>query len=285
MLFRSIASDLLTVFDKSFQEIEEIDKKLTICSEQWFLNAIFIYGYTIFESTLFKTYEIILKAFPEKIKFCDNNEYHKILSQKSLLTPLIETASSIFSKSFAYGELSTVLKAYNDTLEIGLNIKDSDFIEPMTKYKNMRNLLVHQGSYTEKINIKLLIEGLNNIKIFLEDIRDKIKCKYKEYTQLNLIRNSWKYIFQNCLPIDQIAVIKNDHIEYIDKERLDKHIGSLSSSEKFLAVLFFTNYNIDILNNTNIFYDLTMICSLDENSKNKIGYIVELFHSYPYLLH
>lgn len=282
-----IVSDVITIFDKSINELTTIKQSLSsepgMCT--WNLKSTYTYIYSIFETTLYQTYYRILIAFPESIKNHKIDNIGDIISSYSFMTPLVEVVASSFARNFAYGKIKDIFKDYNDVVKIGLNIKDCKFLDELEKYKCERNLLVHQGTCPDKLDYIKVVERIDFIIEILEIIKKKFRLKYNEYTKINLIKKSWFYVFGDKVPFESCFILNKDGELYsVNSEYIDRRTRSLSHSEKVLIVLFMTNYSSWVLDNAMRIKDLCTFASLSQITKNKIGFILELFHRYPTLL-
>ena len=62
------------------------------------------------------------------------------------------------------------MKNYNRIVQIGLNTNNASIIIELEKYKNERNLLVHQGTVLEELNLDKIFEKIKLIRTTLEEI-------------------------------------------------------------------------------------------------------------------
>lgn len=282
-----IITDVLNIFEDSHQELESLKQNISneYVQESWFLKSIYTHIYTIFETTLYQTYYKVLTAFPDTIKNQEIKDIGNLLSSYSLITPLVEIAAKAFARNFAYGNIEDILKQYNDIVKIGFNIKSCDLIEELKLYKDERNLLVHCGILKTKINTEKILERIELIESVIETIKLKFKSKYNMYTKEYLIKMSWTYIFGETLPFEHCFYLGRNKCSYIiNKTYIDAISKTLSSSEKMLLTLFLSNYNSMVLKGAIEIQDLCMFANLAQSTKNKIGYILELFQAYPLLL-
>lgn len=281
-----IISDIQKIFDNTFKELESIEQglKSMTCISSWILKSTYVHIYSIFEATLYQTYYEILLAFPDTIKDVKIDNIGEIATTYSLMNPLVEMAASSFARGFAYGDITEILKNYNNIVQIGLNANNNQIIIELEKYKKERNILVHQGTIKE-LNIDKIFEKIKLIRNTIEEINKKFKSRYHRYTKLDLVKKSWSYVFEHALPFDSCFILNEDGNSYrVNIDFIDKRTGTLSSSEKMLIVLFLTNYNSGVLDYSIKIKDLCAFASLTQHTKNKIGFILELFHKYPALL-
>lgn len=282
-----ILSDVQKIFDNTYEELESIkqDLKSIVCISSWISKSTYVHIYSIFEATLYQTYYKILSAFPDTIKNIKIDNIGEIVSTYSLMNPLVEIVASEFARGFAYGDIKSVLKNYNNIVQIGLNTIDDQIITELEKYRNERNFLVHQGVILNNLNQDIISEKIKLIESMLKEINKKFESKYRKYTKQYLIKSSWNFVFEHALPFDSCFLLNNDGNSYrVNTEFIDKRTGTLSSSEKMLIVLFLTNYNSGVLDKSVRIKDLCTFASLTQHSKNKIGFILELFQKYPSLL-
>ena len=282
-----IITDVQKIFDNTYKELESIEQdfKSMTCISPWILKSTYVYIYSIFEATLYRTYYEILLAFPDAIKDIKIDNIGEVVSTYSLMNPLIEMATSSFAKGFAYGDIKEILKNYNRIVQIGLNTNNASIIIELEKYKNERNLLVHQGTVLEELNLDKIFEKIKLIRTTLEEIKKKFESRYSKYTKLNLIKKSWSYVFEHALPFNSCFILNEDGNSYrVNADFINESTGSLSSSEKMLIVLFLTNYSSWVLDYNMKIRDLCTFASLTQYTKNKIGFILELFQKYPTLL-
>ena len=107
-----IITDVQKIFDNTYKELESIEQdfKSMTCISPWILKSTYVYIYSIFEATLYRTYYEILLAFPDAIKDIKIDNIGEVVSTYSLMNPLIEMAASSFAKGFAYGDIKEILK-------------------------------------------------------------------------------------------------------------------------------------------------------------------------------
>lgn len=282
-----IISDIQKIFNSTVEDLETIEqdlKSMTYISS-WILKSTYVHIYSIFEATLYQTYYKILLAFPDTIKNIKIDNIGDMVSSHSLMTPLVEMVASTFARGFAYGGINDILNNYNKIVQIGLNTIDDQIKTELEKYKNERNLLVHQGMLLNNLNKDVISKRIKLIKNTLKEINKKFESKYCKYTKQDLIKNSWSYVFEHALPFDSCFILNEDGNSYrVNTDFIDKRVGTLSSSEKMLIVLFLANYNSGVLDYSMRIKDLCMFANLTQHTKNKIGFILELFHKYPALL-
>jgi hypothetical protein len=282
-----IYSDIEKIWENSYSELGAIKEKICHDENTWCLNALYVYCYAIFESTLYKSFERILKAFPDRIKLKEKNEDIKAqLSESALTYGVVDTAAVAFAKSFAYGELIEVLDAYNNVLQIGLNkskVRDEQWYTDLDNYKLKRNAVIHTGSDKFEITKDTLLKCIEIVQFALKSILEKIECVYKKYTRRQLIKDTWDYVLGNRLPYAQYVVEIKDDSFYIKGDELNSHAGSLASSEKTLLFLLLLNYSSGIITDSKFYKDMKPFGSLSSENLNKIGYMLELFKCYPLL--
>lgn len=284
-----IISEIDIIFGNAIEELESIKQYLTTTTNehQWMLQSLYVHIYSIFESTLYKSLYKILLAFPNNIKDIKkeyiNDSIRDYLTSYSLMTPLVEVIVSSFTRDFAYEKIENTLKRYNDIVQIWWNIKKCPHIHELKEYKLERNNIVHQGTIPNNLNHTKIIEKINLIHSILNEIKDKFDSKYNQYTKQHLIEKSWYYVFGNAIPFNCCFTLNNNSY-VINAEFIKNRTKTLSSSEKMLFLLFLTNYNSAVLENRIKIKDLCTFASLTNTTKNKIGYILELFERVPTLL-
>ncbi len=284
-----LKTDICNIINDAIAEINVIRNKLdNIETEQWLLKAIYIYGYTIYESTLYKTYYRFLCAFPERIKIEDKVKFDKELYEKSLVIPFVEYAASKFAQNFGHGSMQELLEKYNEVTQIAFaksDITRCSLMPLLNKYKTDRNTLAHQGRIESNLSVQDVIKNLRIIQILLEKIKKQTLCKYKRFDKPYLIKNSWQYLFNDdgLLQFERCWNLRHNTL-YVNKDYLDRIAGILSSSEKMMLLLFMANYNPLICKDSLSINDITPIAGLDDCNKDKVAYIIELFMKYPVLL-
>lgn len=282
-----IITDIIEIFEKADSELKSIKENIikTSIQESWIEKSTYTYIYSIFETTLYQTFHRILIAFPDYIKKQEIKNIGDLMFSSSLMTPLVEIVATTFARDFAYGKIEEILKQYNDIVKIGLNIKDCVFISELKQYKEERNLLVHTGITPTGLNKKEILDKTEFIKSIIDFIKVKFESKYSQFTKEYLIKESWSYIFNDVLPFERCFYLSCDKNTYIvNKKYIDERATSLSSSEKMLFTLFLSNYSSMVLKDAIKIQDLCMFANLTQYTKNKIGYILELFQKYPLLL-
>lgn len=278
-----IVDDLTAIFDNAIKEMDMLRNDTLENNESRLFKALFLYSYSIFESSLSLSYKQILFAFPGKMnkKTFDISRYKKNIISYSLTNKLIEEMAFDFSRDMSYGKIDDIMKEYGGVLGLDIrsvNIKDINII------KNIRIDITHNNTIGANIQQQEVLKWIEIISDNLFTIRKQISITYNSYTRFKLIKDSWDYLFSNAglLNFENNWVMRGDDVWHYNGDCLKRIHGMLSSSEKTFLILFMANYGT-ICNKYFTLRDLGPLSGIGD--KDKVAFISELFSKYPNLLH
>lgn len=125
-------------------------------------------------------------------------------------------------------------------------------------------------------------EAVLFLKNILNDIKIELVEKYSKYNKENLIRNSWKYLFQSSLlDFDKVCEFEENGNFYFNTDYLEENFSYFSSSEQLLLSILIQQFSGSILDDLTTFRDLPMLAHMSD--KEKLYFIIELFDNYPLL--
>ena len=284
-----VCDDVTSLISKRKMEINSYERMIMRTDEKY-VKPIFVYSYSIFESTITEILRYYLNAFPEKINGDINIEKEQLLSTPMTYDILVNYMENYIRK-YSGKSLSDYLAFFEKTLVIEISL-DSKLVD---KISEQRNIIVHDSSKSDLLslytnNLKLpcsnraelhsYIQHLNNI---LDIIRDKICSKYAKYTKEKLVRFVWKDVFSSpILQFDEIWSFNESGALIIrDIKSLKEKIESISSTEGLFLAIFFQQFNSNLNEELLSFKEIPSLVSLDNENKNKVIELINFFKYYP----
>ena len=171
-------------------------------TDEKYIEPIFVYSYSIFESTITEILRYYLNAFPEKINKNINIGKEQLLST-SMTHDILVSYIEEYIRKYSSKTLSEYLRFFKETLDIDASL-DLPLVDKISK---QRNIIVHDNFKRDLLSLYI-----NNVKApcsngaellsyirFLNEILDiisaKICSKYAEYTKEKLVRCVWNSVF------------------------------------------------------------------------------------------
>lgn len=294
-----IVDDIISLISKTKEELTTILEDLKSVKKPYLKKSVFIYSYSLFESTLYEYLKEILKSDPSQIDGgkLDGKEL-KYTKNSTFSFEIIEHIIIDWLNRESYKNLDQIIKKVCEIL----NVEKETLIhndKKVTEIKERRNIVVHNNSvidkkYIQNVKCKETDFGKtidisedylkDSIKIVI-DILDKIQeatlKKYSEFTRQRLIRDTWEYFFKTpILKFDTICRFYNEQdFQIYNSDEIIKVKDDLASSERTLLAYFLQNYNPMLCDRIFKFSDLNM-----QVSTTKYKEIVEVFERYPLLL-
>lgn len=259
-------------------------------TDEKYIEPIFVYSYSIFESTITEILRYYLNAFPEKINKNINIGKEQLLSTSmthDILVSYIEEYIRIYSSK----TLSEYLRFFKETLDIDASL-DLPLVDKISK---QRNIIVHDNFKRDLLSLYI-----NNVKApcsngaellsyirFLNEILDiisaKICSKYAEYTKEKLVRCVWNSVFSTpVLRFDDIWNFDVNGALFIKNfETIKEKVKIISSTERLFLAIIFQQFNNSINEKLFSFREIPSFVSLDNESKNKLIELINFFKYYP----
>lgn len=270
--------------------IELIDESIELLDERS-KNAQYIYIYSLFESTLTETLRYYFTGFPEKMG--KNITISKELLLSSPLTSIVKLeVINTYIRGYSSDSLVNYIKFYLNTMGIVIDID----VNRIQEISSIRNTIVHDNlkmssalSYvasksTGKLETSVLREGVLYLRKLLSEINIAVNEKYYEYTLERVCRTVWNETFSTpLLKFEDVWTLEKGLIHIRDFDKGYKKYHALSTAEKTLFAVFLQQYNNNLNEKVFKFRDIAPIFSLDEKSREKLIYIIQLFIAHPYL--
>lgn len=284
-----VSDDIAALISKRKTEINSYEKML-MQKEEKYEVPIFVYSYSIFESTITEILRYYLIAFPEKM---DKTFY--IGKEQLLSTPMtydiLMFCVEEYIRKYSSKTLSEYLCFFKETLDIKM---DLDF-SLLKEISHQRNSIVHDrfrgellSVYTHKenpphFNITVLLRYIRFIYEILDSISIKICSKYTVYTKEKLVRDIWNYVFQSpVLQFDDIWNFDENGIITIKNIKIIKEkVKSISSTERLFLAIFIQQFSGNINEELFSFRTIPSFVGLDNKSKNKLIELINFFKYYP----
>lgn len=196
-----VSDDVTSLISKRKMEINSYATMLMRTDEKY-IEPIFVYSYSIFESTITEILRYYLNAFPEKINKNINIGKEQLLST-SMTHDILVSYIEEYIRKYSSKTLLEYLRFFKETLDIDASL-DLPLVDKISK---QRNIIVHDNFKRDLLSLYI-----NNVKApcsngaellsyirFLNEILDiisaKICSKYAEYTKEKLVRCVWNSVF------------------------------------------------------------------------------------------
>lgn len=285
-----VNSELITDLGLSINEM--VDHLKVVNKENY--KMVYIYAYSLFEGAIHQLAKSICYAFPQKIfkKAINNNKlnYKDIFNDINGINKLIDDFLLKIDKK----SLDNMLKEYLGIVSIDVSYDEKQLIE----ISRNRNVIVHNNSRKinnthmrvarpehEKLNFETIKSNIIYLIELLREIKIKVNDKYSEYTFKKLMDESIKYTLGNSLGDYSIFyAIREDNTITLDFAKIKILARYLSTSEKLLFSIWLQQYSESISESVDInVSSFPMIIGMDDNTINKIMYIIKFFYRFPYV--
>lgn len=284
-----VSDDVTALISKRKIEINSYEKILMRTDEKY-IEPIFVYSYSIFESTITEILRYYFNAFPEKI---DKNI--SIGKEELLSTSMTHDILLSYVEEYIRKYSSKALSEYLHFFEKTLDIKISLDLLLVDKISNQRNIIMHDSFkrdllslyiYNEKLpcsNRAVLQSHVRFLNELLDIISDKICSKYAAYTKERLVRCVWNSVFSSpILRFDDIWNFDtNGALSIRNFEAIKEKVKDISRTERLFLAIIFQQFNNNINEELFSFRELPPFVSLDNESKNKLIKLIDFFEYYP----
>jgi hypothetical protein len=284
-----VSDDVTALISKRKIEINSYEKILMRTDEKY-IEPIFVYSYSIFESTITEILRYYFNAFPEKI---DKNI--SIGKEELLSTSMTHDILLSYVEEYIRKYSSKALSEYLHFFEKTLDIKISLDLLLVDKISNQRNIIMHDSFkrdllslyiYNEKLpcsNRAVLQSHVRFLNELLDIISDKICSKYAAYTKERLMRCVWNSVFSSpILRFDDIWNFDtNGALSIRNFEAIKEKVKDISRTERLFLAIIFQQFNNNINEELFSFRELPPFVSLDNESKNKLIKLIDFFKYYP----
>ena len=284
-----VSDDVTALISKRKIEINSYEKILMRTDEKY-IEPIFVYSYSIFESTITEILRYYFNAFPEKI---DKNI--SIGKEELLSTSMTHDILLSYVEEYIRKYSSKALSEYLHFFEKTLDIKISLDLLLVDKISNQRNIIMHDSFkrdllslyiYNEKLpcsNRAVLQSHVRFLNELLDIISDKICSKYAAYTKERLVRCVWNSVFSSpILRFDDIWNFDtNGALSIRNFEAIKEKVKDISRTERLFLAIIFQQFNNNINEELFSFRELPPFVSLDNESKNKLIKLRDFFKYYP----
>ena len=259
-------------------------------TDEKYIEPIFVYSYSIFESTITEILRYYFNAFPEKIDKNINIGKEELLST-SMTHDILLSYVEEYSRKYSSKALSEYLHFFEKTLDIKISLD----LLLVDKISNQRNIIMHDSFkrdllslyiYNEKLpcsNRAVLQSYVRFLNELLDIISDKICSKYAAYTKERLVRCVWNSVFSSpILRFDDIWNFDtNGALSIRNFEAIKEKVKDISRTERLFLAIIFQQFNNNINEELFSFRELPPFVSLDNESKNKLIKLIDFFKYYP----
>ena len=284
-----VSDDVTALISKRKIEINSYEKILMRTDEKY-IEPIFVYSYSIFESTITEILRYYFNAFPEKIDKNISIGKEELLST-SMTHDILLSYVEEYIRKYSSKALSEYLHFFEKTLDIKISL---DLIL-VDKISNQRNIIMHDSFkrdllslyiYNEKLpcsNRAVLQSHVRFLNELLDIISDKICSKYAAYTKERLVRCVWNSVFSSpILRFDDIWNFDtNGALSIRNFEAIKEKVKDISRTERLFLAIIFQQFNNNINEELFSFRELPPFVSLDNESKNKLIKLIDFFKYYP----
>lgn len=253
-------------------------------------KPLFLYGYSLFESTITEILRYYLNAFPGKLDKNITIGKSELLSSPATYD-IISNSVNNYIRKYSSEALIKYLSFFEETLNITLSI-DKNIVKEISQTRNnithdnsyfeLREMHIKNNSHSPAPSLLSFQEKMQYLLCMLDNIDLQISSTYQKYSYEFLLRSVWKYIFSSPLLVfDQIWEFKNGALQIKDIKQVKKRIKSISSSEHLLIAIFLQQYSNELNETLHSFRDIPPLVSIDEDTKNKIIEVITFFKYYP----
>ena len=284
-----VSDDVTSLISKRKMEINSYATMLMRTDEKY-IEPIFVYSYSIFESTITEILRYYLKKKKKKINKNINIGKEQLLST-SMTHDILVSYIEEYIRKYSSKTLSEYLRFFKETLDIDASL-DLPLVDKISK---QRNIIVHDNFKRDLLSLYI-----NNVKApcsngaellsyirFLNEILDiisaKICSKYAEYTKEKLVRCVWNSVFSTpVLRFDDIWNFDVNGALFIKNfETIKEKVKIISSTERLFLAIIFQQFNNSINEKLFSFREIPSFVSLDNESKNKLIELINFFKYYP----
>lgn len=240
-----IVTKVVKPIDISINNINEIRKHLRSDLEEVFIHGVFVLAVSRIEIMLYDVLKYYLICFPKQLSTefrFDKDEFFE-----DYFT-LLETTIDRYLYSLSYKSLEEHLNKFLNHLSIEWNDFQDSVGKDLYWIKGSRNLLLHTGNAVRAdnngpIDYDYVVQSIDKILGFEEELKKRITEKYKEYTIINANKKLWQYMFKSpIMPYDWYWCYdeSKDHIYALKHSEYE---DGLSGSEKMLLELWRSHFN------------------------------------------
>ena len=284
-----VSDDVTALISKRKIEINSYAEILMRTDEKY-IEPIFVYSYSIFESTITEILRYYFNAFPEKIDKNINIGKEELLST-SMTHDILLSYVEEYIRKYSSKALSEYLHFFEKTLDIKISLD----LLLVDKISNQRNIIMHDSFkrdllslyiYNEKLpcsNRAVLQSYVRFLNELLDIISDKICSKYAAYTKERLVHCVWNSVFSSpILRFDDIWNFDtNGALSIRNFEAIKEKVKDISRTERLFLAIIFQQFNNNINEELFSFRELPPFVSLDNESKNKLIKLIDFFKYYP----
>lgn len=284
-----VSDDVTSLISKRKMEINSYATMLMRTDEKY-IEPIFVYSYSIFESTITEILRYYLNAFPEKINKNINIGKEQLLST-SMTHDILVSYIEEYIRKYSSKTLSEYLRFFKETLDIDASL-DLPLVDKISK---QRNIIVHDNFKRDLLSLYInnvkapcsngaeLLRYIRSLNEILDIISAKICSKYAEYTKEKLVRCVWNSVFSTpVLRFDDIWNFDVNGVLFIKNfETIKEKVEIISSTERLFLAIIFQQFNNSINEKLFSFREIPSFVSLDNESKNKLIELINFFKYYP----
>ena len=277
-----VVDQAIELFDNAISKLKKIEVHINDYLSIDGVLAAYLYGYSIYEGTLYQLYKMVARAFPDRIDIELKKSYHEIILESGRMSTLRDIICDDFSRQFGHNDFKHLIKQLGNIIAIKFDLASFPTDE-MSQYKNNRDKLAHRGCFDFRMQQNEMLSHINAVISVLELIKEKFNYAYSKYTYEFLIRESCRYVLGMEDAIFNMCFYFDDGKFRVHKKGVESWYGFACSSERHRFLLFMANHGLDFSKDFNIDH-LRPTCSLDNTSLNKVSYINDLFRAYPHLI-
>lgn len=297
-----IVDEIKVILNNAIDELSQIKMDVEYLDKDYLIKSMYIYIFSIYESTLSNCLTKYLVAFPEKIDIAkvDIKEDFKILSKQSIPTDFFKSIADTYISNLLYKNSEEFLRILENILSIETDYKTVAF--NLKEKKATRNILVHNNlrvnrKYLDTAGSKLrsekvgtylnldfdyIIETLDILIEHLKIINKEISIKYSSFTMLNLLKKLWLYLFDSPLLIfDEYWICDEKNILGFNTEHASKLVNNLSSYEQTLLSVWLQQFSSSI--QKSLFSEISLQFWLP--IADEVALINQINDMYPYIFY
>jgi len=240
-----MVSKLIEPIDILTKNINEIRKHLRSDLEVLFIHGAFVLAVSRIEVMLSDVLRYYLICFPQKLSTDFKFDKEEFLENQFTF---LETAVDKYLYNLFYKPLGDYLDKFLQHLSIEWNDFQDSLGNSLQAIKNNRNSLLHTGKANRtdndgQIDYDYVVQSIDEILNFEEELKKRIAEKYKEYTKINANKRLWQYMFKSPVMHYDWYWHYDESKDHIFGLKHSEYEDGLASSEKMLLELWRSHFN------------------------------------------
>lgn len=272
-----IVTKLVEPIDISIKNINGIRKHLRSDLEELFIQGAFVLAVSRIEVMLSDVLKYYLICFPQKLSTDFRFDKGEFLENQFTF---LETAVDKYLYNLFYKPLGDYLNKFLQHLSIEWNDFQESLGNDLQTIKNNRNLLLHTGNAVQAdndgpIDYDYVVQSIDKILCFEEELKKRITEKYKEYTKINANKKLWQFMFHTPLLLYDNYWYYDESTDRITGLKRNKYESDLASSEKMLLDLWRSQFNSSSIESFKMRH-------FDDNNREKVMFFMFIARDFSF---